>query len=100
MAMSYVDRVAEQIRDALPIASRPEAHANELYRLYALLALVSGESTTLENVHDAWSAWMTAHDPDHESLRPFRELDPETRGEDRPYLAAIVQVARSNAESP
>ena len=94
MAMSYVDRIADTIRTALPLNARPDRHAEELYRLYALLVLVRGTNTTMENVHDAWSTWMTAHEPEHESLKPFHDLDPGTRDEDRPYLVAILEVAQ------
>lgn len=97
MGMTYIDRIAGQIRGVLPPEARPTEHADELYRLYALLVLVQGEGTTMENVHDAWSTWMSAHDPGHASLRPFLQLDPDTRDEDRPYLDAIVAVARGVA---
>jgi len=96
MAMTYIDRIANQIRDALPPKDRPGEHAEELYRLYALLVLTTGEATTLENVHDAWSTWMTAHQPHHESIRPFRQLDAGTRNEDRPYLNAIRSIAATH----
>jgi hypothetical protein len=92
--MTYIDRIAEHVRSALPPQARPDRHAEELYRLYALLVLVRGEDTTLEDVHDAWSTWMTVHDPSHQSLRPFRQLDTSTRQSDGPYLSAIVAVAR------
>lgn len=95
MAVTYIDRIADQIRSALPPKARPSEHAGELYRLYALLALVKGQNTTLENVHDAWSTWMSAHDPEHESLRPFRQLDATTQNEDRPYLHAIQTVGQT-----
>lgn len=98
MALTYIDRIAEQIRSALPPKARPLEHADELYRLYALLALARGQDTTLENVHDAWSTWMSVHDPSHESLRPFRQLDASTRNEDRPYLDAIRRVSRDLSE--
>lgn len=96
MAVTYIDQIAKQIRSALPPKARPAEHADELYRLYALLVLTTGKETTLENVHDAWSTWMSAHDPDHKALRPFRQLDPGTRSEDRPYLNAIRTVAQAD----
>lgn len=98
MAMTYVDQIAEQIRSALPPKARPAEHADELYRLYALLVLTKGPDTTLENVHDAWSTWMSVHDPAHEALRPFRQLDQGTRNEDRPYLDAIRQVTQDRPD--
>ena len=94
MAMTYIDQIGDSIRAELPPEARPDEHAIELYRLYALLVLVRGKETTLRNVHDAWSTWMTAYDPAHASLRPFHQLDLDTRDEDHPYLAAIQAVAR------
>lgn len=94
--MTYIDRLAETVRLELPKDARPEEHAVELYRLYALLVLVRGHRTTLEDVHDAWSTWMSAYEPTHSSLRPFNELDPDVQEEDRPYLKAILALAQKN----
>jgi hypothetical protein len=93
MAVTYIDDLADLVRRELPKNARPDEGAADLYRLYALLVLVRGEQTTLRDVHDAWSTWMTSREPAHESLRPFTELDPHTREEDRPYLDAILRVA-------
>lgn len=93
--MSYIDDIARRVRDALPEENRPDRDALALYRLYALLALTVGASTTLENVHDAWSVWMASQDPSHESLVPFEQLDPTVKDEDRPYVEAIIRVARA-----
>lgn len=90
--MNYLDSVADRIRRELPPALRPEARGDELYRLYALLALVMGQNCTLENVHDAWSTWMAAEDPDHDALIPFGQLSQEAQLKDTPYLMAIHQV--------
>lgn len=96
--MTYIDELADSIRSELPANARPAKHADELYRLYALLVRVSGQHTTLQNVHDAWSTWMSAHQPTHRSLRPFEHLDLSTQEEDRPYLEAILTVARRRRE--
>lgn len=92
--MTYIDAVARQIEIALDASVRPSQNALELYRLYALLSLTTGKSTSLRNVHDAWSVWMTGINPDHDSLVPFDELPPDVKAEDRAYRDAIVQVAR------
>ncbi len=48
---------------------------------------------TLRNVHDAWSTWMTAAEPNHDALVPFELLSQTAQKKDAPYLAAIVRVA-------
>jgi hypothetical protein len=85
--LNYLDDLANEIGLLLP--SCPE----DLLRLYALLALTVGEYVTLENVHDAWSAWRAVSKPDHPSLVPFAELSPEVQALDAPYAEAIRQVA-------
>ena len=91
--MNYIDTLATRIEQSLSEELRPKTNAQSLYRLYALLALVKGREVTLENVHDAWSSWKSATDPRHESIRPFTELDEQTREKDRPYVTAIRELA-------
>ena len=92
--MTYVDDLAAAVRAELAAEDRPSSRGDELFRLYALLALVSGTETTLEDVHDAWSVWMSASDPEHPSLVPFGSLPASTQAQDRPFQEAIVRVAR------
>ncbi|MDP9696194.1 UNVERIFIED_ORG: hypothetical protein J2X79_003773 [Arthrobacter globiformis] len=91
--MNYLEAIARQIEAELSVELRPWANADALYRSYALLTLVAGREVTMENVHDAWSSWKCSTDPENASLRPFAELDPETREKDRPYVEAIRRVA-------
>lgn len=91
--MNYIESVAVAIERAIPEGNRPTVAARSLYRLYALLALTRGSATTLENVHDAWSVWITERGAVHESLVPFDELDTGVQLEDRVYLVAIHSVA-------
>lgn len=91
--MNYIDALANEIKQSLPAELRPKTNAESLYRAYALLILVKGQDVTLENVHDAWSSWKAGTDPDHESIRPFHELDQVTREKDRPYVETIRRVA-------
>lgn len=91
--MSYIDKIADRINatmDAAPLSDewRP------LFRIYAVLALVKGTGTTLEDVHDAWSAFTAGTRPDHRSLIPFDELTEEVQLLDAPYRDAIHAVAR------
>jgi hypothetical protein len=92
--VTYLDRTAREIRDRVPRELLPDASGLEdLFRLYALLARVKGELVTAEDVHDAWTLWMLRQDRGHESIKPFRELDPSTRRQDAPFVAAIRAVA-------
>jgi hypothetical protein len=92
--LTYVDEIAEEIQRAVPARLVPDGDTAGLFRLYALLALAKGAGVELEDVHYAWSAWMSAQDPDHRSLKPLGELRPEVRDADRPFLEAIRRVAR------
>lgn len=91
--MNYIDKIADRINaktdtDPLTDEWRP------LYRLYAVLVLVKGTGTTLEDVHDAWAAFTAGTRPDHRSLIPFDELTEEVQVLDAPYRDAIHAVAR------
>jgi hypothetical protein len=92
--VSYIDEVAGAIRRRVPERLIPEGDADALFRIYAVLVLAKGESVEHEDVHDAWSAWMTGHDPDHRSLKPLAELPSDVRDTDEPYLEALRMVAR------
>ncbi len=92
--MTYIDRLAGSIRQLLPPELLPDGDNSPLFRMYAVLAMAKGDSVVLEDVHDAWAAWMSGQNPHHESLRPLGDLPPEIQGADRPYLEAIRAVAR------
>lgn len=94
--MNYIDSLARQIEQELLPEQRPDDYSAELYRLYGLLVLLKGDSCTLENVHDAWSVWMSPQQPTHRALIPFSNLTKEQQEQDRPYLEAIQQVALRN----
>src|SRR5205807_2232851 len=64
-ALTYIDEIAAAIRRAVPAEALPDTGTEELFRMYAVLALAKGHDTALEDVHDAWSAWMSGLDPDH-----------------------------------
>jgi hypothetical protein len=92
--LSYVDELAQAIRRVIPPRLLPDGDTTGLFRLYAVLAMTKGDRVVLEDVHDAWSAWMSGQDPEHQSLRPLRELPAEVQRSDQPYLDAIRAVAR------
>lgn len=95
--MNYIDALAAEIRDRVPARLVPDGDTETLFRLYAVLLRSKGEAVSLEDVHDAWSAWMSATDPNHAALRPYPELSQETQAADQPYLDAIRAVARAAA---
>lgn len=66
----------------------------QLLDLYALLVLVKGEETTLEDVHDAWAIWRNRTKPDHPSIKPFDQLAAEVQVLDEPYAQAIRVSAK------
>lgn len=99
--MSYVDRIARLVEEHLHPSDRPGEHGEDLYRLYALLVLCRGASTSLEDVHDAWSVWMSGWKPTHPSLVPFEQLSPEKQAADEPFRQAILQAsARLAGDGP
>lgn len=91
---TYVDALAARVREATPTDLIPHdasaADVEQLFRLYALLALVRGRDVTAANVHDAWSTWMLGRgESDHESIVPFVALDDEAQDQDDPFVRAI-----------
>lgn len=91
--LNYIERDAALVLESLPDGTDVPDGADELFRLYAVLLRSKGSATQASDVHDAWSAWMTNVNPDHESIKPFAELDAETRSEDGPFLQAIRRAA-------
>lgn len=90
---TYIERDAELIKECLPQGVDAPEDSDDLFLMYAVLLRAKGTEAEASDVHDAWSAWMLRVDPDHESIRPFDELDLETRGEDGPFLVAIREAA-------
>lgn len=92
--MTYLDEIAAAIRDQISVDLLPdEDNLDHLFRLYALLARAKGEATTSADVHDAWVVWALGRGDDHESIKPYDQLDGETKQEDEPFLRAIRAVA-------
>jgi hypothetical protein len=85
--MNYVQEVQEALAAKLGLDP-------ELRKLYALLVLVKGEETSLEDVHDAWSIWCNIDRPTHRSLIPFDQLTPKVQELDRLYMEVIHEVSR------
>lgn len=91
---NYVAAIARAIREEVPPSALPEGNVDLLFLFYAVLSLTRGEGTTGKDVHDAWTAWMTAIGQEHGSMVPFDELPESVKGEDEPFVQAIRAVAR------
>jgi hypothetical protein len=91
--MNYIAEIAEQIRREVPQEVLPEGDTDLLFLMYAVLALTVGEDVRAEDVHDAWSAWMSYQDSSHASIKPFVQLSLETKKTDQPFVDAIRKVA-------
>lgn len=86
---NYIDRLANRIRYHLESGALPIGPIDDLFRIYAALAMAKGHGVTRGGVHNAWSAWMTGVDSSHPSIVPFSELDNEVAALDEPYVLAI-----------
>jgi hypothetical protein len=98
--MTYLDELAADIEARVPRDLLPDEDTGSLFRLYALLALSKGATVNATDVHNAWAAWMQERHPDHRSIRPFEELDPETQAADEPFVDAIRAVAERLERTP
>jgi hypothetical protein len=85
--MNYIDAIVARLAELLP------GCPTDLLRGYAVLARVKGADTTEEDVHDMWSAWQAATQPEHRSLIPFEQLSREVQALDAKYAEAIRAVA-------
>ena len=92
--MTYLDPLADRIRELAATETSPPADAALLFRAYALLARTKGENVTLRDVHDAWVLWMQERGETHESMIPFEDLPPEVQAEDAPFMRAIQEATR------
>jgi hypothetical protein len=93
MTNSYLDKIAAEIRrTADPDAARSDEDL-PLYRIYAVLLLAKGRDVTAEDVHNAWAAWASEHEPESRNLLPFKELSLRTQRKDQLFVDAIHQVA-------
>jgi hypothetical protein len=91
--VSFVSKLADEIRAEIRDDLLPAEDSDLLFLMYALLLLSKGVDVTRVDVHNAWVAWMTHLGKEHESLVPFRELPPATKADDDPFVQAIRRVA-------
>jgi hypothetical protein len=94
MTTSYIAEIAAEIRRAVAPQFLPEGDTDGLFLIYAVLALAKGQAVDARDIHNAWAAWMTTLDPEHDSIVPYDDLPPEVRHEDDPFVAAVRRVAR------
>ncbi|MGI8549627.1 MAG: DUF7701 domain-containing protein [Dehalococcoidia bacterium] len=91
--MNYLDVIAAEIqRTADPNALPPDEDL-PLYRLYAVLLLAKGKNVTAEDIHNAWAAWASDHEPESRDLLPFKELSLRDQRRDQTYVDAVHRVA-------
>jgi hypothetical protein len=93
--MTYLETLADEIRQAVPLGALPSEDTTDLFMIYAVLLLAKGEQVSREDVHNAWVAWKIASGEQHESMVPFAQLAADTKAEDSPFVVAIRRVARS-----
>jgi hypothetical protein len=92
MANSYIDKIAVEIRrSAEPNAASADEDLS-LYRIYAVLLLAKGRDVTAEDVHNAWAAWASEHEPESWSLLPFKEIPIRVQCKDKYYVDVIHKV--------
>lgn len=91
--MNYLDRIAAEILRAADPEAAPPYEDLPLYRLYAVLLLAKGKDVTMEDVHNAWAAWASDHQPESRHILPFKELSLRVQRKDRIYVDAIHEVA-------
>jgi len=92
--MNYIEQIAHDIRAEVPAAALPEHDVHDLFLLYALVLLIRGDEVDAEDVHNAWTAWMTLRGQRHPSMVPFAQLSAETQAEDAVFVGAIRIVAK------
>lgn len=97
--LNYIDDIAHDIGELCGMHMY-KAEDHPLLRLYAVLCLSKGLSTTNEDVHDAWAAWRAQTQPRHDALVPFAELAQDVQELDSEYRDAIKTVARRRAQDP
>jgi hypothetical protein len=92
--MNYIQQLASKIKSELAAEQIPE-NSEQLFNMYAVLALVKGSEVTNKDVHNAWCAWISSVNPSHESAIPFEHLSKSVQDMDEPYTEAIRKAAAS-----
>lgn len=93
--MTYLERVAQHIRDEVPNEALPPEDTGLLFLLYGVLLLAKGQDVSAEDVHNAWTVWMTSKGETHPAMIPYAELATATQAEDEVFVRAIHRAASS-----
>ena len=88
--MTYIQEIKAKLQESFKFSKECES----LNYVYALLVLTTGEKTTSENVHDAWSVWQNKTMPKHKSTKLFLELSEEVQKLNEKYRDIIIQISR------
>lgn len=94
---TYVDQVRDRLVEEFPKLATSKRR--DLLDLYALLVMTSGEWTTVEHVHDAWSLRASRVNPGHPSIVPFSELSEQVQARDLKYATVIRRIAHELGSS-
>ncbi len=97
--MTYLDDDAATIRAHLSEGVQVPDDADDLFRLYAVLARVKGSAVTDEDVHDAWVAWMLSRGETSDAMVPFDRLKARVQAQDAPFAQAIRSATQGHARS-
>jgi hypothetical protein len=92
--MSYLDDIAQTIRQEIESVDLPSEPTRDLFLIYAVLLLAKGELVSNQDVHNAWVSWMEIRGEAHDSMIPFSELPSSTQAEDSPFSVAIRKAAK------
>lgn len=90
---NYIRKISKSIRKNFDNSELPENGLDDLFDIYAVLALAKSASVTDEDVHNAWSAWATKYDSTNSSIIPYSELSQEIKIADRKFTIAIRNIA-------
>lgn len=94
--MNYIQIIARKIKSEVPEDLLPKTKNDDsLFASYAVILLAKGQQVTEEDVHNAWAAWMSEVNPNHESIKPFHELSSSVQKEDKPFVDAIKRAAKA-----
>lgn len=92
--MNYIEKLASKIKSEVDPSLIPDQQdSDKLFEIYAVLMLAKGISVTNEDVHNAWSAWMSFTAPNHPSIVPYETLSKSLQDQDTAFKEAIIKVA-------
>jgi hypothetical protein len=98
--MSYLNAIAAEIRSEVPSDSLPPEDADVLFLMYAVLLLAKGTDVSRDDVHNAWTAWMTSRgETSHPSMVPFAELPAATQAEDPSSCKRFGRLPHAEADN-